>query len=72
MVKKWGSALLPRLEKMGFEIEEPGDIALLPDAAFERSMPTGKVRDVLLAEYRERKAQARLSVENLMSGPPGS
>jgi hypothetical protein len=57
MVKQCGQQILPKLKQMGFELESSRDIALVPDAVFERGIPKGEAREALLAEYREKKAR---------------
>jgi hypothetical protein len=56
MVKQCGVRIVPKLAEMGFEIENSSDIALIPDAVFERGIPKGEAKEALLAEYRAKKA----------------
>jgi hypothetical protein len=56
MVKHCGTNILPKLKKLGFEVECSEDIAFVPDAVFARRFPKGAVLDSLLAEYKEKKA----------------
>jgi hypothetical protein len=56
MVKHCGTNILPKLKKLGFEVECSGDIAFVPDLAFQRRFPKGAVLESMLAEYKEKKA----------------
>jgi hypothetical protein len=77
MVKQCGLRIIPKLQEMGFDIESASDIALVPEAVFERGIPKGEAREALLAEYRANKARQAgeaaatcpLDVESLMSKP---
>jgi hypothetical protein len=88
MVKHCALNILPKLAKLGFEIETSRDIALVPDAAFAPGMPKGDALKTLLVKYRKRKARqvaadaaaprrparqtSPLNIEQLLSRPLGT
>jgi hypothetical protein len=41
MVQHWGLNILPMLQSLSFELERSSDIAIVPDAVFERRVPKG-------------------------------
>jgi hypothetical protein len=56
MVKHCGTNILPKLKKLGFDLESGADIALVPDAVFAPRFSKGAVLDSMLADFREKKA----------------
>jgi hypothetical protein len=56
MVKRCGLNILPKLAKLGFDVQSSSDVALVPDAVFEPGCPKGALLRRLLDEYKTKKA----------------
>jgi hypothetical protein len=57
MVKHCGTNVLSKLKTIRFDIQTPGDIALVSDAVFEHGFSKGAAGRALLGEFDAKKAQ---------------